>query len=397
MAMILLICVFLLMNLQQIEQKPLLMSQSRLRWNATNEVLIAARSSINNLVDISMEIYAYPSSLLIFRQTLQAKVAGSLNRVKFFVPGGKTRSDSYRLVVRVQNDSESLERIILGAPDLRSIYLQTDKTVYKPTDIVKVRALPLTTSGKLYDGPVDFALVNPDGFELIHKNRSTSNNRFIAVEFQLPDHLAFGEWKILARPDRQKPYTYSLTFQVYKYELSPFIVHVLAKETGDFDLYEIDILARYANGQRVSGQVSIWCNCNANNSAATSSNSEKSFLCVLKSSKYVFGTAGSGCSLHHDRSCYICVRHLLLCRVTLGRCFVQNSCNKMAHSPPGHHSVMGQPRAGGLNYPEYVIYRGEQAYPEYVIVYRIVNGFQKFFRRRRTQCISLNIKKFYTF
>lgn len=32
----------------------------------------------------------------------------------------------------------------------------------------------------------------------------------------------------------------------------------------------------------------------------------------------------------------------------------------MAHSPPGHHSVIGQPRAGGLNYPEYVIYRGEQ-------------------------------------
>ncbi|VDK65945.1 unnamed protein product [Onchocerca ochengi] len=92
-----------------------------------------------------------------------------------------------------------------------------------------------------------------------------------------------------------------------------------------------------------------------------------------KSNQYVFGMAGNGCSLHHNRSCYICVRHLLLCRVTLGRCFVQNSCNKMAHSPPGHHSVMGQPRAGGLNYPEYVIYRGEQAYPEYVIVYRIVN------------------------
>ncbi|CAG9534670.1 unnamed protein product [Cercopithifilaria johnstoni] len=92
-----------------------------------------------------------------------------------------------------------------------------------------------------------------------------------------------------------------------------------------------------------------------------------------KSNQYVFGMAGSGCNLHHDRSCYICVRHLLLCRVTLGRCFVQNSCNKMAHSPPGHHSVMGQPRAGGLNYPEYVIYRGEQAYPEYVVIYRIVN------------------------
>ncbi|VDK73322.1 unnamed protein product [Litomosoides sigmodontis] len=92
-----------------------------------------------------------------------------------------------------------------------------------------------------------------------------------------------------------------------------------------------------------------------------------------KSNQYVFGVAGSGCGLHHDRSCYICVRHLLLCRVALGRCFLQSSCNKMAHSPPGHHSVIGQPRAGGLSYPEYVIYRGEQAYPEYVIVYRIVN------------------------
>ena len=33
---------------------------------------------------------------------------------------------------------------------------------------------------------------------------------------------------------------------------------------------------------------------------------------------------------------------------------------RTAHAPPGHHSVIGQPSAGGLNYPEYVIYRGEQ-------------------------------------
>lgn len=61
-------------------------------------------------------------------------VSGSLNRVKFFVPGGTARSNSYRLVVRAENDSESFEEIIPGAPDLRNIYLQTDKTVYKPTD-----------------------------------------------------------------------------------------------------------------------------------------------------------------------------------------------------------------------------------------------------------------------
>lgn len=33
---------------------------------------------------------------------------------------------------------------------------------------------------------------------------------------------------------------------------------------------------------------------------------------------------------------------------------------KMAHAPPGHHSVVGRPSVGGLSFPEYVVYRGEQ-------------------------------------
>ena len=33
---------------------------------------------------------------------------------------------------------------------------------------------------------------------------------------------------------------------------------------------------------------------------------------------------------------------------------------KMAHAPPGHHSVIGRPSVGGLTFAEYVVYRGEQ-------------------------------------
>lgn len=44
----------------------------------------------------------------------------------------------------------------------------------------------------------------------------------------------------------------------------------------------------------------------------------------------------------------------------------------MAHAPPGHHSVIGRPSAGGLHFTEYVVYRGEQSYPEYLITYQIV-------------------------
>lgn len=57
---------------------------------------------------------------------------------------------------------------------------------------------------------------------------------------------------------------------------------------------------------------------------------------------------------------FISCRQLLLCRVALGKSFLQFSAMKMAHAPPGHHSVIGRPSAGGLHFPEYVVYRGEQ-------------------------------------
>ncbi|KAM7169154.1 poly [ADP-ribose] polymerase tankyrase-2 isoform 4-T4 [Macrochelys suwanniensis] len=80
-----------------------------------------------------------------------------------------------------------------------------------------------------------------------------------------------------------------------------------------------------------------------------------------KSNQYVYGIGGgTGCPVHKDRSCYVCHRQLLFCRVTLGKSFLQFSAMKMAHSPPGHHSVTGRPSVNGLALAEYVIYRGEQ-------------------------------------
>ena len=54
---------------------------------------------------------------------------------------------------------------------------------------------------------------------------------------------------------------------------------------------------------------------------------------------------------------------------------------KMAHAPPGHHSVIGRPSVGGLSHAEYVIYRGEQ-----------VSAIVRFWQRRGvllSQCPSV--------
>lgn len=100
-----------------------------------------------------------------------------------------------------------------------------------------------------------------------------------------------------------------------------------------------------------------------------------------KSNQYVYGIGGgTGCPQHKDRSCYSCHRQLLLCRVTIGKSFLQFSAMRMAHAPPGHHSIVGRPSTGGLTYPEYVVYRGEQVLPlklKYFRQYKINRYFFK--------------------
>ena len=96
-----------------------------------------------------------------------------------------------------------------------------------------------------------------------------------------------------------------------------------------------------------------------------------------KSNQYIYGLAGgtgTGCTRHKEKWCSTCERKLLLCRVCLGKSHFQLASSKLAHAPPGHHSVCGRPSQGGLVYPEYVVYRGEQAYPEYIITYKLLVG-----------------------
>ncbi|KAF4519000.1 hypothetical protein B566_EDAN009763 [Ephemera danica] len=108
---------------------------------------------------------------------------------------------------------------------------------------------------------------------------------------------------------------------------------------------------------------------------------KKGFDERLASSNSIFG-AGVYFAEHSSKSngytgcghlgCMQCPRRMILCRVALGNMYECTGAHKFAHAPPGHHSVKGFAQAGDVMYPEYVVYRGEQACPEYLITYKIV-------------------------
>lgn len=91
-----------------------------------------------------------------------------------------------------------------------------------------------------------------------------------------------------------------------------------------------------------------------------------------KSNQYAFGL-GQGCKEHSDKSCYICERKMIYAQVALGKSHTsKEAMPDCAHGPPKFSSVTGSPEStDNLLYPEYVIYNGDQAYPLFVITYKI--------------------------
>ncbi|XP_059472513.1 uncharacterized protein LOC132194931 [Neocloeon triangulifer] len=69
--------------------------------------------------------------------------------------------------------------------------------------------------------------------------------------------------------------------------------------------------------------------------------------------------------------CELCVRSIILGRVTLGK--MMTASKATPHPPPqGYDSVYGKPLKHFLRYPEYVIYKEDQVYPEFLIHYRAI-------------------------
>lgn len=91
-----------------------------------------------------------------------------------------------------------------------------------------------------------------------------------------------------------------------------------------------------------------------------------------KSNQYVFGF-DQGCQQHDNKLCNLCDRKMILAQVALGKSLVpKQPLPNRSHPPTGHHSVTGEPgTTEDLTYPEYTIYQGGQAYPLYVIKYKI--------------------------
>lgn len=137
-----------------------------------------------------------------------------------------------------------------------TIFVQTNKPVYKQGDLVQFRAIPITTELKGFDNAVDVYMLDPNRHIMRRWLSRQSNLGTVSLEYKLSDQPVYGEWIIRVVAQGQ---TEEHKFLVEEYYQTRFEVNVTMPafffNTDPF-LYG-KVMANFTNGSPVRGNLTL--------------------------------------------------------------------------------------------------------------------------------------------
>ncbi|KAI0220559.1 hypothetical protein LSAT2_027943 [Lamellibrachia satsuma] len=139
-----------------------------------------------------------------------------------------------------------------------SVFIQTDKAIYKPSQTVQFRAMAVYPDLKPYLGTLDIDLVDAEGNKIKQYKdlQNRGHNGVISKELQLSDQPILGDWKINVKALETLQ---TKTFTVAEYVLPKFEVTVDAPSYFYYmdSVLTINIGAKYTYGKKVKGVADI--------------------------------------------------------------------------------------------------------------------------------------------
>ncbi|XP_004696598.1 CD109 antigen [Echinops telfairi] len=168
-------------------------------------------------------------------------------------------NEIYELHVTGRAEDEILfsNRTLLSFETKRmSVFIQTDKPLYKPKQEVKFRVVTLFSDFKPYQTSLNIVIKDPRS-NLIQQWLSEENNLgVVSKTFQLSSHPIFGDWSIQVQVNDQ---TYYQAFQVSEYVLPQFEVTLQTPLYCSLNSKSLNgtIVAKYTYGKPVKGDVTL--------------------------------------------------------------------------------------------------------------------------------------------
>lgn len=188
------------------------------------------------------------------------------NEIKFTDTSTVNNKNNWKVnVTLAQNHPNGIKMCMLKIMNIktertsRNIFIQLDKPVYKPGDLVRFRVIVLDNNLKLYHANnIDVNIIDALGNKLKVTDDLSGRERAVIVEkFQLADETVLGDWKVEVIVEKQKATT--KTFAVQKYVLPPFEVVIRTSEKHYHKDYDIRIFfhGRYSFEEYVKGTFKI--------------------------------------------------------------------------------------------------------------------------------------------
>ncbi|XP_075411003.1 CD109 antigen [Tenrec ecaudatus] len=168
-------------------------------------------------------------------------------------------NEIYELHVTGRAEDEILfsNRTLLSFETKRmSVFIQTDKPLYKPKQEVKFRVVTLFSDFRPYKTALNIVIKDPKS-NLIQQWLSEENNLgVVSKTFQLSSHPIFGDWSIQVQVNDQ---TYYQSFQVSEYVLPQFEVILQTPLYCSLNSKSLNgtVMAKYTYGKPVKGDVTL--------------------------------------------------------------------------------------------------------------------------------------------
>ncbi|XP_075122981.1 CD109 antigen-like [Leptodactylus fuscus] len=168
---------------------------------------------------------------------------------------------SYTLAVIGCGDTNTLvfsERIRVKAQTNNTlIFIQTDKTTYKPGESVRIRVISVNHDLRPYKGVVDLIIKDPKNYIVQQWLKIKPVMGIVSKEFLLSDRLLLGDWKIQAASDG---YEQSAHFSISDYASPKFdvILHIPPYYI-DSKMFNLTgtVTAQYASKTPIKGNVTV--------------------------------------------------------------------------------------------------------------------------------------------
>ncbi|XP_008065500.1 CD109 antigen [Carlito syrichta] len=137
-----------------------------------------------------------------------------------------------------------------------SVFIQTDKALYKPKQEVKFRVVTLFSDFKPYRTSLNILLKDPKSNLIQQWLSQQSDLGVVSKTFQLSSHPILGDWSIQVQVNDQ---TYYQSFQVSEYVLPKFEVALQTPLYCSMNSKNLNgtITAKYTYGKPVRGDVTL--------------------------------------------------------------------------------------------------------------------------------------------